>query len=202
MPLFSFKSSPESSQTERNEALRAENEETRRKGFSAFYQDFRKPFLYKMSRNYKLNDVEAKNLYQDAFLKMWAKAQEGIHFSVSPEAWLTQLAKGILFNQRKKMSEKNTVYVYDLSLYETTYINDATNEKNIQRLSQLLRQSSTNTCRELLEWAFLEGLSNEEIAEVMEYRSADTVKVQKSRCLDKLKIWVEKHHLKMEDFLH
>lgn len=202
MPLFSFRLSSGFSQTERNEALRAEDETTRKSGFSAFYQDFRKPFLYKMSRNYKLNEVDAKNLYQEAFLKMWAKSQEGIHFTVSPEAWLTQLAKGILFNQRKKIAEKNTLYVYDLAMYETTYINEDTNEKNIQRLYQLLRQSATNTCRELLEWAFLEGLNNEEIAEVMAYKNADSVKVQKSRCVEKLKNWVEKHQLTIEDFLY
>lgn len=192
---------PVFSQTERNEAMRADVEEIRKKAFSVFYQDFRKAFLTQMIRNYKLSDAEAKDLYQESFLKMWAKAQEGRHFDISPEAWIIQLAKGILFNYRKKLATKNTEYVYDIHLFETTQIDKDSHEKNSQRLYQLLRLSSSNTCRELLEWAFLEGLNHEEIVAVMQYRNADTVKAQKSRCLEKLRAWVDKHQLKIEDFL-
>lgn len=203
MSFFSFNwlpQLPDFSHIKRNEQMCEAAEEVRKAAYSLFYQDFRKDFLRKMRRKYQLSEIDAKDLYQEAFLKMWAKSQEGRHFETTPEAWLVQLAKGILFNQRKKKGVKNTEFVYDWQQFDTQTTDEEQHEKNVQKIYQLLHKSSSKTCQELLEWAFLEDLSHAEIAEIMDYRNADTVKAQKSRCLEKLRAWVEKNQLSVEDF--
>lgn len=185
----------------RNQQLLSEQEEVRKQAYEDFYVHFRPFFLQKMKKEYVMREEEAQDLYQESFLKMWTKSGEGIHFTTSPEAWIIQLAKGILFNQRKRPVEKNKENVYDFTHLETLLNKDeiAEIQADAQVLHNVLNRAASKICRDILSLAFLQDLGHEAIAIELGYSSADTVKTQKSRCLDKLRKWVNERNITLED---
>lgn len=185
----------------RNQKLLSEQEEVRKQAYEDFYVNFRPFFLRKMKKEYVMREEEAQDLYQESFLKMWTKSGEGIHFTTSPEAWIIQLAKGILFNQRKRPVEKNKENVYDFTHLETLLNKEemAEIQADAQVLHNVLKRAASTICRDILSLAFLQDLGHEAIAIELGYSSADTVKTQKSRCLDKLRKWVNERNITIED---
>lgn len=158
--------------------------------------------IYK--KNYKMmtrlvisnngTEEEAKDIYQDAILIFWQKAQKKdfvltskistFIYSVCQNLWRKELErKSRLSNEVKDDKE----------------VNDFDKQERIKIIHECINSLGEN-CRKVLMYYYFDGLSMNDIAKKLGFANADTAKTKKYKCkkeLDKL----IKTKYKASDFL-
>ena len=152
-------------------------------------------FIEEGSRKYNLTSDEAFDAYSDTVLAGIADVSSGVFKgSSSLKTYLFRIFQNKCVDiVRRKMTKKNKVN-QALPLFENIFQLADGAKSVLQRLADkadldLLRQKMTelgDTCRRVLQFS-AEGRSDREIAELMEFKTADVVKTTRLRCLGKLR---------------
>ena len=156
------------------------------------YEDFRDQF-FGFARRYQLDDSDLSDIYQEAFLALRKHAIGGKLDKVncSMKTYLFQIGKHMIYDLFKYKG-RNVPYEANMHVergedVEIT-IEQGDGLNSAQRALRKYFKKKKKKCRELLTLYYYRGLTLEEIAPMAGLRNANVVKVQKHRCLQKLKV--------------
>lgn len=152
-------------------------------------------YLYRV---YSLDDDSANDVFQESSLALYKNLQDGK--LVDLKSTLSTYFLQICINQaRKELSKKRkTIPLNDITLKQKDEYCDnkidellgfgeesITNEqKNMMRE---IVQNLPKPCDDILWYFYGDNLDMQTIADILDYKNADTVKSTKSRCMSKLK---------------
>jgi len=173
------------SETEKIEAILNRDEFLTGRIYTLYREEFIN-FLRKMIRN---EDDYLQDIYSEAFCKLcdkiYSKTLNASTLTSTMKTYLFGIGKLMMMEHRRKL--KNGAMVI---LSEIPDIEDDDSElmlENEKLLAAALEQLG-EPCHSLLVKKYWEGKSGEEIAVELNYKNADSVKTQRYRCMDKLRI--------------
>lgn len=135
--------------------------------FRYLYELYR-PTVYKFLLNYVQNPVLAEDLYQELFLKVWAKRDELMHV-LSFKAYLYTIAKNLAINSLKRTAVSEQA-IKELHLY---YRNEHVNTSHQIQTNEYMRMLTEELdklpkrSREIFFLCRQEGKTYEEVATKM-----------------------------------
>lgn len=160
------------------------------------YRDYRKEFLSWAYKSFGADADVASDCFQDAMIVLYRNVQNGklTVLQSSMKTYLFSIGRNVLL--RKFEVERREVPLSAQSYSEETsgsiefpelYIGNNA-ENKIADLVQTLR----DPCKSILRYFYFRGFSMEEIADVMNYKNAQTVKAQKLRCIKEMQSLVQR----------
>ncbi|MES1226765.1 MAG: sigma-70 family RNA polymerase sigma factor [Bacteroidota bacterium] len=152
-------------------------------------------FIAQAMHKYSLIEEEAFDIYSDTILsavpRIIDKSFEG---RSSLKTWLFQIFHNKCVDLiRKKTTNKSSVHrtvgipaiLTQMADSARTIIQELMERTDRDVIRQKLNELGGN-CKKIL-WQWAEGYSDKEIAESLEYKTADVVKTSRLRCLEKLR---------------
>lgn len=144
---------------------------------------------------YSFSEEEAFSTYSDTIIAIIPQLSDGsFEGRSSLKTWINQVFHNKCVDLiRKKTTIKNSIHrttaLPDLfsriADSAKSVLQEMVDQADREKIRQKLNELGEN-CRQLLmHWA--EGVSDKEIAVVMEYKTADVVKTSRLRCLEKLR---------------
>lgn len=173
---------------------------------AAFYDDTYPKFVSYFRKKYGKTVDYSKDLFQEAYMAMYDNILRGKLTDESLKSSLYQYLLGIAIRMMQAMDRKSheldRISLYsqngsgegDLDVKVRNKLLDISDAEQSERKSEELKDfvgrmivELNPPCSELLKHFYWERLSGSEIAEVMNYSNADSVKTQKNKCMKKLK---------------
>lgn len=156
------------------------------------YKTFRNPFI-SFIKKYGLEESDAIEVFHDTLIVLRQQAQSGKLHSVksSFKTYLFAVGKYKAIDLVKRKG-KSILYFSD-NLPEIPPLAEDEEIQEAQKSNLILKGLSQlgKSCQQMLTLFYLKGLKISEIQKMEGYENENTVRAQKSRCLKKLKTWVE-----------
>ena len=163
--------------------------------FDKIYVSNKEQFLSRMKKDEGVDGDSAQDLYQEACAALYNNICTGRLTGESLgtnklSTYLNKVGKYILYNKRRKRQVPlyfDTDKVFSFEKEEEEY--DYSHEIRDARLF-IVRTSVRDMpkpCSELLRLVLFLKKSHEEVAKIMGYSNADSVKTQRSKCMRKLR---------------
>ena len=160
------------------------------------YRNYRKEFLSWAYKSFGADVDVASDCFQDAMIVLYKNVQNGklTDLQSSIKTYLFSIGRNVLL--RKFEVERREVplsehmpleEVLDDNEFPELYAGNKA-ENKIADLVQTLR----DPCKSILRYFYFRGFSMEEIADVMNYKNAQTVKAQKLRCIKEMQSLVHR----------
>ena len=169
------------------------------KAFRTFYDAYfnhLSAYIFKLCKS----ETATEEIVQDIFLKIWVNRASLAHMDI-PEAYIFSMARNKTLDYLRRLS-KETNLINVLQQHLSSSRNDVEDKLNAEELRLLieeaLEQLSTQK-RKIFQLSRNEGLSHDEIAEVM-HLSKSTVKNHLSETLQHVREHL-RHHPNSEAFL-
>ena len=170
------------------------------RAFEQVYSRYRNPFIRLMMHEFgvKTRD-DALDLFQEVCAALYNNASSGRLTADSLDkatlkTYLNQIGKYILFSKRRK---RQPPLVYDTEAVLAFEGDDVPYDKEIDDKLFVIRatvNAMPMPCSKLLDLVCFEGKSHKEVAVLMNYASPDTVKTQRSRCMQRLRELILKRY--------
>lgn len=178
------------------ENLRSEDPKLRNTALRSVYASNFKN-VQKLILNNSGNDSDAKDIFQDAIMVLYEKAQnrdftltcaiKTFLYAVSKNIWLNKLRKNGKNVQIEKMPDEIAI--------DPNGLDKLVNSEQQKYYNQLLAKVDKESQR-VLKLYYYEKKKMKEIAEIMGYANAQVAKNKKLRCLKKLRTLVSHSELK------
>jgi len=151
------------------------------------YYDNRDYFLNWAAKKHHISFEDAKDLYQDSMVVLIQKIQDRKieRIFVSFRAYIFGLGRQLIRNKIKEefnRDKRENIFSSRMVLFGGNPIEDDCIGIVLSKLESL-----PNPCRSILTQYYLESVTYEEIAVSLQYKSVNSLKVQKYRCLKYLK---------------
>lgn len=158
------------------------------------YKSF--PAIRNFIKTHGGNDDDAKDIFQEALLIFYRKVQSDQNFQLSAAVgtYLFSVAKYLWKDALKKKNREVTFVTNDIPFEE---FNNDEEEIQIRALDKILNALGEK-CAELLTLFYYKKLSMEEIAKKYNYKSIDSAKTQKYKCLERAKIMANEYTITAE----
>ncbi|HAS45169.1 MAG TPA: hypothetical protein DCS93_32095 [Microscillaceae bacterium] len=163
------------------------------------YKQYRVDFIKWALKSFHCTQQEAEDAYQDTTIAFYENVMKDKvnQLNCSVKTYLFAIGKNILLSSAKKKSKKtadldNVKEVIDEALL--VYEKIALNEQQTNILSAI--ESLGEPCQTILKLYYYDRLSIKKIVERLDYKSENVVKVQKNRCMKRLRTNLEKKGLK------
>ncbi len=170
--------------------------------FKSFYLSERPYFLKFLIKNYKLENENLTDIYQEAVLVLYENivAKKLDNISSGLRTYLYGIGKNLVFKQfnRSAMVEKHESDLMEHLIFLNENTQVGVSESYFQRLKSEIRQLK-DPCRDLLIRFYYQRQSLESIASGMGYKNASVVKNQKRRCMEKLKEIMQQSDIRWND---
>lgn len=143
-------------------------------------------------------EEEAVDVFQDSIIALVQNCKSGkiVHLSSSLKTYIYAIGWKIYLNHVRQNKVKiSGEAVEGLKIVENLYLDKVELEERQQIMLKALQELGP-VCQKILHLFYYEGLSLKEIAKKMNYKNADVVKSQKSRCLQKLTTMMKKEFYK------
>jgi len=151
--------------------------------FFLAYQDL----VEKKRRKYRLNQNDALSIYIDVFQIIVAKIRKDESIDkLNAYFNRTFSNKCVDFHKKNKTNTVELPIHFDEAIKEKLTNEEIYSRKDIELVKKLLLQLSAN-CQKVLNYLFLRGWDNEEIAEEMGYTNSRSVNERRKKCLEKLR---------------
>ncbi len=166
------------------------------------YKKYRGEFLLWIKNKYQCTDEEALDAYQESMLVFYNNIKKGKlkKFTSSIKTYLFAIGRNVvLYNRRKfqrEQSDITDIEVGKIADSESAQINLQVSD-NQKILIDTLNEM-TNTCKSLILLYYTHNLPFKEIAKKLGYKSETVARMQKMRCMKKMKVLV-KGRYKKED---
>ncbi len=152
------------------------------------YKANRDEFLSWARRNFSCSFDDAKEVYQQSIVIFYENIMSGkiTEFRSQVKTYLFAIGKNKLLesirdkNRVQSMEDENIIENIDLFSF------DEEHEQNLVLVEQAISKLG-DPCRKLLQQYYYHKKSMADIAELMDYKNADTVKNLKYKCLQRLK---------------
>lgn len=161
------------------------------RAFADLYDAYRGRFFGYMLKYYRKSDDYIADLYQDSCVAFWQNIQKG---KLAPETLTSSIETYIIGVAKYILMARDRRYKEILSDRELSSFAPAVSEERLRdeterdEVIQSVVNRMDEPCCSLLDKFYWEELSGEEIARQMNYKNADTVKTQKYKCMQKLKV--------------
>jgi len=153
------------------------------------YSLYRDEFIHFLRKMIKSDDDYLQDIYSEAFCKLcdkiYSNTLNASTLTASLKTYLFGIGKYMMMEHRRKL--KNVALVI---LSEIPDLEDDDSELAIEneKLVATALDQLGEPCHSLLVKKYWEGKSGEEIAVELNYKNADSVKTQRYRCMDKLRV--------------
>jgi RNA polymerase sigma-70 factor (ECF subfamily) len=137
----------------------------------------------------KSDDDYLQDIYSEAFCKLCDKIYSNTinasTLTATLRTYLFGIGKYMMMEHRRKLQKGALVILADIpDVVEDDSEFSIENEKNVAIALDKLGEP----CHSLLKMKYWEEKSGEEIAVELNYKNADSVKTQRYRCMDKLRV--------------
>nr|WP_255806931.1 sigma-70 family RNA polymerase sigma factor [Belliella alkalica] len=151
------------------------------------YVDYRDPFL-DFLKKYKLDRNLAEDIYQDAVLALFENAVKGKLKDIKSSIKTYLFAIGKYMVYKKLAGNKKDSLLFAELPDELEWDNLESEQTNTMliKLQTYLGQLGEK-CQEIIRMSYFEEKSAEEIVNLLGYPNKETLKSQKSRCIQHLK---------------
>lgn len=139
---------------------------------------------------------EVRDLFHDALIIYFEKVQQGNFVVASAEAYIVGIVKHLLIRKHRLQRRILLTAHWEESIQIP---DDFYPDVKTTRLMLLLEQAGEK-CLQLLKAFYYEGLPLQLIAERFGYRTQHSATVQKYKCLEKTRRYVEEKQFSHEDF--
>ena len=132
---------------------------------------------------------DAEDIFQEAILILCRKMEDSnFELWIEPLFYIQKTSKLLWFNQARKMQKQQTFHLEDdfLGLIDESELESEKEEKLIEIENAILEIGKQ--CQEILKLFYGKNLSMEIIAQKVGLRNEKVAKVQKYRCLNKVKL--------------
>lgn len=150
---------------------------------SLFYDQNKEPFLNYARKHYGLPERVLTDIYQDAMLALYLNIRNG-QYEERPDCSLRTYLFRIGINKIRdylKLNRKEEPMMTDLGSIEEP-VDDPDNPEVYRMVERM-----PSPCRDILFAYYWDGCSMREIADQMGYKDETVAKVQKYRCLQKVR---------------
>lgn len=160
----------------------------------ALYSELRGPFFQYFENRYRLDRDTAADLLQEAVIGTWKNVQRG---ALTPDSLTCRLSTYVIsvgiyrHLALSRQSDRNVpLDSVEYGLHDMPD-EDVYNTEREDRIARAM-QRMTEPCNTLLRLFYYEDKDLETIAQTMDFPTADAAKMQKHRCMQKLKAVFEK----------
>lgn len=163
--------------------------------FTVLYNQYRNEFFGYIRKRYKGNEDTIFDLYQDTCVALYDWIRTGKLRMLNSGTKLKTPLFAIGHNKLVDLYRKNkskTGFIENID-YKTDYDSEYSDECS-ERFA-MIRQavgSMTEPCNSILTLYYWDDKNMQEIAEVQGYANADSAKSQKSKCMNKLRVYIKK----------
>lgn len=163
------------------------------KAFDQMYKALKPSFIRITKSKYDMDKSEAEDLYHESLAALYNNVETGrLERDSLPDkklkAYVLQIARHTLFN---KLRKRQPPLVFDSQIiFNNPAPEDIPYDQEKDDKLFIIRETvrnMPNPCRDLLKLAIYEKKKNPEIASIMKYTNADSVKTQRSRCMTRLR---------------
>lgn len=152
-----------------------------------------------LERTYSLDNEEAKDVFQESSLALFMNIKNGklVNLTSTLSTYFLQIcinqALKVLRNNKKNIKITEAMELKQKDEYSESKIDEllGMGEENItdvqKNIMRTLVQNLPKPCDDILWYFYGDNLDMKTIADILNYKSADTVKTIKSRCINKLK---------------
>ena len=157
------------------------------KVIESLYNEYRSHFISWALLEYKISNEDSKDLFQEAMVVLVMKIQSDKIIEI------TTTLKTFLFGIGKQLIRNNLKLKYNRESRQQQYYLQSDEFDKIAQIDEdygvvIAELSCMKTpCKSILQHYYLDNMSLKEIALSLGYKSAQSVKVQKYRCLKTLK---------------
>jgi len=155
------------------------------------YLDIKPKFIAFAKRQFPSVSIEEiEDIYQDTIIVFYQNIKRGIltEINSSLSAYIIQIGKIKLIqhtDQLNKLRDKKSAFA-DAMLTEGEY------DSKIDKAVKFIFSKMSDSCKQILNLFYYEKKSMDEIALILNYKNADTVKSNKSRCISNFNTNVNK----------
>jgi RNA polymerase sigma factor (sigma-70 family) len=137
------------------------------------------------------NEDDSLDIFQDAIVCLCKQVKQG-KFDEKYEvaAFLYSVSRNLWINKVKKENRTTELHESIEIKEEYDFSNDIITEQKAKTIRELIKQLGKK-CYELLQYAFYQNRSNNEICDIMGFSTVNAVKTQKYKCKQKLMAMVE-----------
>lgn len=160
------------------------------------YAEHRESFMQWFQRSYGLSDEDSKDLFQHAIVVFYSNLRSGkiVSLKSSPKTYLYGIGKNLAREWKRKTTQESTAISKLLEQqfegHQSTE-EKARYESNVRRMYLALNRLG-DPCKSILKFFYLDRQSMENIAVLLGFKNAETVKSKKYKCLKRLKSIVQK----------
>lgn len=170
------------------------------KALELVYRAYRLDFIQWLCAKTSANEEIALDIFQESVLALYKNAKLGRldNITSSIKTYLFAIGKRIfLYLNRQHKIKTDSLIVEDLPLKELIVLPAATNSltDKQQIISELVGKLRPN-CKNILYLFYYENHKLKEIAERLNYKNTNVVKVMKVRCMEALRK-LATHHIKI-----
>lgn len=157
------------------------------------YLAHRDTFLNWISKHFNLRPDEGADLYQDTVIAFYENIRKGklTRMTVNAQTYLFSIGKNLALKQHRnnaRLHKHEDAIRVDAVEVDDPFAGDS-DERTVAVKAAFAEMEEP--CSSILTRYYYFRQSMAEIAEAMEYKNADTVKSQKSRCMKHLKQMVK-----------
>ncbi|MFV0554896.1 MAG: RNA polymerase sigma factor [Mangrovibacterium sp.] len=165
---------------------------------SRLYDKYRAKFFGTIRKYAPKNEDYLSELYQESYIVLWENVSCG---KLTPENLTSSLSTYLIAIGKFKLMAKNRkdekFSHEDFMEKYAPLLSDEQDSEQTERnaLVQSVVDKLGEPCSTLLDKFYWESLSGNDIAIQLNYKNADSVKTQKSKCMSKLKLTIRKTEL-------
>jgi len=124
---------------------------------------------------------ELHDIYQDAIIVFYQNIKRGLltEITSSVSAYIIQIGKIKLIQHTDKENRQRAMQ----EVYADQRLDEAEYDGRLDQAVKFIFSKMSDACKQILQLFYFERKSMEEIARLLDYKNADTVKSKKSRCI-------------------
>ena len=157
------------------------------------YTENRLAFLNWIKHRFNLKDEDAADIYQDTLIAFYENIRQNKlkKLSVNLQTYLFSIGKNLALKRHRSMRmmrKHENEWIAEDEHFEDPFSGDG--DERTQEVKRAFEKMD-EPCHSILKHYYYFRQSMAEIAEALDYKNADTVKSQKSRCMKRLKEMVK-----------
>lgn len=161
-----------------------------RRALEDIYKKYRTSFIKWITYTHKCTDDEAVDIFQYSILSFYENVLEESFEEMNDagiKTYLYSIGKNkLLADTRRKAKISYQEELEEDDLFEVLEDENPEKELRINKIKKLVSELG-EPCSQILKLFYFNNLTNDEIAEVMNYKNGNTVKNLKYKCIQRIK---------------